>query len=230
MKKIFLMAFSILCISQINAQTSFSWIPNDTIVMDVDPNNYTEMLIEQMNVTNDTIQLEVEVVYNDVPATWDGMICLYGQCLGSIQPVGFVGIMDPIFDSVFGYTKLTVYPAGGTESIMLRLRVYDVNNPTDGDTCTWIVNSVATTSISENLISNLTVYPNPTTDYLTVSNSSDFNAIKLFDIQGKKVLNNTFVLTTEKQVELNGLSSGIYMLNTYNDNVVVGTQKVTINE
>lgn len=230
MKKIFLITFSIICISQISAQTSFTWNPNDTIIQDVDPNNYTEMLIEQVNLTNDTIQLEVEVVYNDAPATWDGMICLYGQCLGSIQPVGFVGLMDPIYDSINGYTKLTVYPAGGTESMMLRIRVYDVNNPTDGDTCTWIVNSVSTTGINDEKLNSLTVFPNPSNDIITVGADSKFNVLKAFDINGREVMNTYFTLTTEKSIDVSQLQSGVYFVNTYFDGEVIGTQKITINE
>jgi hypothetical protein len=230
MRKIFLIAFSILYISQINAQTSFTWSPNDTIIQDVDPNNYTEMLIEQVNMTNDTIQLEVEVVYNDVPSTWDGMICIHGQCLGSIQPVGFIGLMDPIYDSINGYTKLTVYPAGGTESMMLRIRVYDVNNPTDGDTCTWIVNSVSTTGINDEELNNLSVFPNPSNDIINISAESKFNILKAFDISGKEVLNTYFSSTTEKLIDVSQLKSGIYFVNTYFNGEIIGTQKITKNE
>lgn len=230
MKKILVAALCFLCITQINAQTSFGWLPNDTIIQDVDPNSYTEMLIEQQNLTNDTLQLEIEVVYNDAPSTWDGMICLHGTCLGTIQPVGFVGLMDPIHGTTNGYTKLTVYPAGGTESMMLRIRVYDVNNPTDGDTCTWIVNSVPPTSIAENTLSNLSVFPNPAKDAITISNDVDFDAVKIYDMQGKEVLSNAFLLSTEKLINIKSLQAGNYILSTYKGNNKNGTQKVTVYE
>jgi hypothetical protein len=230
MKKILFVILCCFCISDINAQVSFGWLPNDTIIQNVDPNSYTEMLIEQQNLTNDTLQLEVEVVYNDAPTTWDGMICLHGTCLGSIQPVGFVGLMDPIYGATNGYTKLTVYPAGGTESMMLRIRVYDVNNPTDGDTCTWIVNSVSTTSISDNPKLNLSVFPNPTNKTINIVSGVDFDNVRIYDLQGKEVFFNTYLSTTKKTINLESLPAGIYMLHTYDNDNKNGIQKITIYE
>lgn len=228
MKKALFIAFAIGMIANANAQTSFSWSPNDTIIQDVDPDLYTEMLIEQVNLTGDSLVLGVEVVYNDAPDTWDGMICTYGVCLGSIQPTGFTSEMSPIIDTVNGYTKLTVYPAGGTESMKLRIRVFDTSNPTDGDTCTWIVNSVSTTGIEQMDELSLTVFPNPTTESFRITSEEGFDGLTLIDVQGKEVMNKSFYPTIEKSVNVSGLRTGIYFVSTYSGTEMLGSQKIVV--
>jgi hypothetical protein len=91
------------------AQLTYNWVPQDTIIIDnLDPTAYSEYLIEQQNITNDTLVLGVEVVYNTIPITWDGMICIYGTCFGEIPVAGTFNQMDPIFDTLKGYTKLSI--------------------------------------------------------------------------------------------------------------------------
>jgi hypothetical protein len=230
MKKAIFIALAIISIANANAQTSFSWSPNDTIVQNVDPNLYTEMLIEQVNQNGDTLLLGIEVVYNDAPATWDGMICTYGLCLGSIQPVGFTSEMSPITDTINGYTKLTVYPAGGTESMKLRVRVFDVNNPADGDTCTWIVNSVLIDEIEELSPSEISVFPNPASDKISVTSSTPFSVVKAFDLQGREVMNLHFTPAGERNLRVNQLEPGIHIINIYSGTELVGIRKILIDE
>lgn len=228
MKKVIFIALAIGMIANANAQTSFSWSPNDTIIQDVDPDLYTEMLIEQVNLTGDSLVLGVEVVYNDAPATWDGMICTYGVCLGAIQPTGFTSEMSPIVDTINGYTKLTVYPAGGTESMKLRIRVFDANNPTDGDTCTWIVNSVPTTGLEQMDELSLTAFPNPTAESFRLTSTEGFDGLILKDAQGRELINKSFYPTVEQSVNISELSSGIYFVSTYSGTKILGTQKIVV--
>jgi len=222
--------------STINAQTAFMWLPNDTIVQDIDPNAYNELLIEQKNLTADTLNLGVEIVYNSIPSVlnstspWDGMVCIQGSCFGSIPVAGTSNQMAPLTGGLNGYVKLTVNPLGGFGNAVLRVRVYDMNNPSDGDTCTWIINSADATAVQDKDINKALVYPNPATDLISVSTSSLFNSITVFDIQGKKVLHTLFENTTETSVNVGGLKSGVYFVKTYADGMFMETQKFTISE
>ena len=214
------------------AQLTYNWVPQDTIIIDnLDPTAYSEYLIEQQNITNDTLVLGVEVVYNTIPITWDGMICIYGTCFGEIPVAGTFNQMDPIFDTLKGYTKLTVNPMGDLQGGgIVRVRVFDANNPNDiGDTCTWIVNSFST-GINDISVNNLSVYPNPSTDFITVGADSKFNVLKTYDFSGREVMNTYFTSTTEKLIDISQLKSGVYFVNTYFDSEMIGTQKITKNE
>ena len=231
MKKVFLLlAAGLLVTSTTIAQSAFSWDPSDLIVQDVDPDLYTEMDIHQINQTGGSLVLGIEVVYNTIPATWDGMICIQGLCLGSIQPVGFTEEMAAISDSVYGYTKLTVFPDGGTESGELRIRVYDVNNPTDGDTCTWIVNSVAPNAINENEATEVKVYPNPASNLVHISSEQQIDQISIIDVNGKQVLIENFNGTFNATADIHNLPSGNYVVRTFSKGQLMGTQRLSVNE
>ena len=212
------------------AQTSFTWSPNDTIIQDVHPDLYTEMNIEQINISGDTLELGIEVVKNTIDASWDGMICLQGLCLGQIRPVGFTSQMTPISGELNGYTKLTVYPAGGTQSGELRIRVYDLNNPTDGDTCTWIVNSVATVGLNESSLVDITLFPNPAQHTLNIQSSLSFDKIEIIDLLGKKVLSQTCKSNSMNQFDVSALKRGNYLVRLFDGTALLKTEKILINE
>jgi|TARA_B110000967_G_C18822153_1_gene529296 hypothetical protein len=212
------------------AQTSFTWSPNDTIIQDVNPDLYTEMLIEQINTSGDTLELGIEVVKNTIDESWDGMICLQGLCLGQIRPEGFTSQMVPISGDLNGYTKLTVYPAGGTQSGELRIRVYNLNNPTDGDTCTWIVNSVPGVGLNESSLVDISIYPNPAQHTLNIQSIVSFDKIEIIDLFGKIVLHQSFKSNSNSQCDISSLNGGYYLVRLFNGKTLLKTEKILIHE
>lgn len=54
----------------------------------------------------------------------------------------------------------------------------------------------------------ITIYPNPTTDFITFSTDLDDFQIQLFDISGKELLN----LKNQKRISFEKYASGIYIL------------------
>jgi len=229
MKQYFKMLF-ILLGGIATAQTSFNWSPNDTIIQDVNPDLYTEMLIEQINISGDTLELGIEVVKNTIDDSWDGMICLQGLCLGQIRPEGFTSQMAPISGDINGYTKLTVYPAGGIQSGELRIRVFNLNNPTDGDTCTWIVNSVASVGINELEANYFKLYPNPSADFVNIESESKFDKIEILDLQGKIIVSEEVESTGSFQLNISNLNSAKYIVCLYNGKAVLNSKTLLIND
>ena len=68
---------------------------------------------------------------------------------------------------------------------------------------------------------NLTVYPNPTTGFFTITGATA--TITVLDIYGRQVL------TTEKKtIDLNSHSSGIYFVQAQSDNGAIITQKLVL--
>lgn len=212
------------------AQTSFSWSPNDTIIQDVNPELYTEMNIDQINISGDTLELGIEVVKNTIDESWDGMICLQGLCLGEIRPEGFTAQMIPISGDLNGYTKLTVYPAGGTQSGELRIRVYNLNNPTDGDTCTWIVNAVSGVGLNESSLVDITIFPNPAQHTLNIQSMLSFDKVEIIDLLGKVVLRKSFKSISMSQLDISALNRGHYLLRLFEGKTLLKTEKILIHE
>ncbi|MDF1673712.1 MAG: zinc-dependent metalloprotease family protein [Vicingaceae bacterium] len=78
------------------------------------------------------------------------------------------------------------------------------------------------TGINELNSDNIKVYPNPTNNLLnlTFNKSSSIEQVTLTDLQGKIVYNNNFVQGVNLQINLAGLSNGLYMLNVQTNNGV----------
>ena len=228
--KQFTKLFFILLGGMATAQTSFTWSPNDTIIQDVNPDLYTEILIEQINTSGDTLELGIEVVKNTIDPSWDGMICLQGLCLGEIRPEGFTSQMTPISGEINGYTKLTVYPAGGTQSGELRIRVFNINNPTDGDTCTWIVNSVPSVGVNEIESNTCLVFPNPSTEFVNIESGSEFDKIEVLDLQGRILVSQKVSKTSSFQLNISKLKSANYIVRLFNGQEVLNSKNLSIND
>ena len=230
MKKLLLLTFSFLLLN-VNAQTSFIMNPNDSIVQDVNPNEYTAMMIEQQNLSGGMLTLGVEILHNSIPPTWDGMVCVYGVCFGSIPSSGATIQMDPISGTTKAYVRLTVNPLGDLQGGILQVLVFDIYNPIDMDTCTWIVNSVdPPTSVNDNEIKNLSIFPNPASNVITISSSDLFNKVVITDFQGKKIKENTLFETTETSINISKFLSGVYFSKIYSDEKLIGNKKFIVIE
>ena len=74
-----------------------------------------------------------------------------------------------------------------------------------------LVESSETLSVIDQTINNeLLVYPNPTSNKLTIKTSYDVDKVELYNILGKKVIE-----STNLELNLNPLSDGVYILQIY---------------
>lgn len=75
------------------------------------------------------------------------------------------------------------------------------------------------------------IYPNPTTEYITlsISNNNLGNvSYSLLDMHGK-IISQELVTDKIANIQLGTLSTGIYLLNVYNNNIEVKTFKIIKN-
>ena len=101
-------------------------------------------------------------------------------------------------------------------------QVQDFTVPPAGPNCTLSVDYTA-----GNLVR---IYPNPSNGYLTlrINNYSGNVQIEVFDINGRQVYSDLSNIDQEKQVVLNHLQSGVYVMKVTADNVS-HTQKIILN-
>ena len=188
-----------------NAQTSFSWINgnsySDTTLA---TNSYTELKLEFSNETNDSLRIGVKVTYNDLPASWDGMVCVFGKCLGTIPASGDSATMVDMDTSDIGYVRLTVNPYTGNQVATLKIWTYNLDNPSDGDTATWHIDQ---TSVGLNEISKPTIYPNPASDFIVIEGEQISQAL-LSDMHGHIIRS----MSTTGKLNIVGLPKGMYLL------------------
>jgi len=226
MKKILLTLIVFCFAASAIAQISYEWTLNDSIVTDIDANSYTELKIEQTNISGTNLDLGIEIVYNDIPSTWDGMVCIEGQCLGTIPVVGTTAQMTTLADNTEGYVRLTANPMGGLEHVVLRVRVYDINNISDSDTATWVINSVDYTAINEleNVSSTISIFPNPTNNYFSINSNLAIDKIEVTGLDGRVMQSQKY--TEHSQVNIENLPTAFYFVNMYSEGKLVAVKKL----
>lgn len=207
MNKFYSITFFVLIGFMSNAQT-FTWVTNDTIETNLDLNTTVQHKMEQAAVGTDTVTLGVEVIYNDLPSYWDGMLCIEGLCLGVIPPVGTTATMSPISGSQYGYVRLTVNPFNGTELAKLQVYVYDVDFPNEGDTATWILNS--SVSLNElDALNSISMFPNPVVNDLNIDYQGNFESVSIYSMSGELIIKEEFFTG---QIDVSELQEGVYIL------------------
>jgi hypothetical protein len=123
--------------------------------------------------------------------------------------------------------------AGGTASYSVGQVVYTTNTGTNGSVAQGVQQpyEISTTvGINETSINlELSVYPNPTTDYLTlkVEDNTELN-YQLYDSQGK-IIENKKVTANSTTISMEALPKSIYFLNVTDNNQVVKTFKIIKN-
>jgi hypothetical protein len=82
-------------------------------------------------------------------------------------------------------------------------------------------------SLEENQ-KQITVYPNPANDYLTIETGSEWQVVNLFDLYGKTISFYSSGNLERKTIQTASLSNGMYFLRLQNKNGQVLTHKIQI--
>ncbi len=205
MIKKYLAALGVLCLGTVlNAQT-FICSPSNTVIEPAPLNTYSNFNIDMVNQTTDTMTLAWDLLVNTLDANWDYSLCDYTACY-TVLPTS--GVMSPNYSSN-SFLKLTLNPLNTRAAGELKFWVYDVNNPSSGDTVLFSVSSL-TVGLFENHGSELLVYPNPASSFLNLG--KQVSAVEIFDLAGQMVLS-TSATSANDRVEVHTLNSGVYMVN-----------------
>lgn len=111
--------------------------------------------------------------------------------------------------------------SGGSASYSVGQVIYTTNTGSNGSVAQGVQNTyeIFTLGINEAALSiSLTVFPNPTTDNLTLQIGNYNNEkllFQLFDMLGKQ-LSNGQVTAQQTQINMNGLPSAIYFIHVVN--------------
>jgi len=122
---------------------------------------------------------------------------------------------------------------GGTASYSIGQVVYTTNTGTNGSVAQGVQQAfeISTTAgINETSINlELSVYPNPTTNYLTLKVEKLENlTYQLIDLQGK-IITNKKVTAKTSTIKMEDLPKAIYFLNVTKNNQLVKTFKIIKN-
>jgi hypothetical protein len=123
--------------------------------------------------------------------------------------------------------------AGGSSSYSVGQVVYTTNTGSNGSVAQGVQQPYeisVTTGVNETTINlELSVYPNPTTDYLTLKvEKTEGLSYQLYDLQGKVIASKT-VNGTSTNISLEEQPTATYFLNVVNNTQVVKTFKIIKN-
>jgi hypothetical protein len=93
--------------------------------------------------------------------------------------------------------------------------------------------SLSSQITDDNSLSELKIYPNPCKDAkVTVEfTSKQITEVQLINIAGKEVLQKTFTYPeNKKQIELNGIPNGIYLVRIKTDDQKLVTKKLMVSK
>ncbi|MDG2441123.1 MAG: T9SS type A sorting domain-containing protein, partial [Crocinitomicaceae bacterium] len=83
-------------------------------------------------------------------------------------------------------------------------------------------------SVSENYLSETSIYPNPTSSKITISNSSNDNIrAVLSDLKGKIISSTEFL--NEISLDLAELKMGVYLMSIYRDDELIEQERIIRN-
>jgi hypothetical protein len=119
---------------------------------------------------------------------------------------------------------------GGTSSYSVGQLVYTTSTGTNGSVTQGVQQAfeISTTlGINETTINlELSVYPNPTTDYLTLKvEKTEGLSYQMYDLQGK-IIASKIVKSTSTNISLEGQPTAIYFFNVLKNNQLVKTFKI----
>jgi hypothetical protein len=161
------------------------------------------------NNTNQVLSLHWFRQVDYIPSGWESAICdrvCYFTSVGSksltLQP------NEALDFDVHTYTRMN--PG---DSAMITMKVIEIGTT---DTLEAVYRFLGASGTSQQEISDISVYPNPTTDYFQINREENIGEIHLYNIVGRKVKiydgreNNVF--------DVSDLRSGVYLVRIFGTN------------
>lgn len=87
-----------------------------------------------------------------------------------------------------------------------------------------LVNTGATASVNDLFMANITVYPNPASQFVKIESNTKINKVEVYNLLGKTVLSS---INFKGNLDISSLSKGMYMLKFTSGNSV-GSKKLII--
>lgn len=86
-------------------------------------------------------------------------------------------------------------------------------------------NDLITFGSTQHKLIPVSIYPNPTTNFLTINAANDviFDAVEIYNLKGQKI--ETFKLTPSNKIDVSSLQNGLYILKLFGNNNFYGTSK-----
>ena len=210
---------------------------NDTINISISASNLNELNETYLiitNVTDDVVSLKVAKHAISLLANAEVEICLPPSCYPAevdttVIPFPLVG------ESSCGDRDFSIHynPKGSQGISLIYFTVFNVDNPND-NTHFYIKYTSGTVGISDNktTANNITAYPNPAADKVTIKYSLSKNApakLVVKNLMGVTLYSTPLNAGSDKvSIDVSQYASGIYFYSLLVDEQVVSTKKLLV--
>lgn len=126
-----------------------------------------------------------------------------------------------------GMLEPKIYLNGATESFTQTYYVLNDQNVLLDSVTVHFPGTLSTGKIDAKAAFNIQTYPNPASDYLTISaNNSAEYFVKITDVLGNVVFEDKF--NSIKKVDVNNYKTGVYIVSLYNNKSLINTKRVVV--
>ena len=210
MKNITLLIFAWIFFTStgITQNQTFSFIPGDQITEQIGLDEFKHFRVEIEHPLSDQASFGWRPVENTFLSKWYYSSCDNHGCYSGIPDSSMFG---PLPDSVNGFIRITLNANSMAGTGTVKLYLYDVKYPDDGQFVTFEITASEVTAIDDRDQNRFSVYPNPVGDFITVhSPSVDITTFSLVDLSGKTVFKSAVSPETSKTFDVSQLPRGLY--------------------
>lgn len=190
------------------AQKSFTNSPGDTLTDIIVLGAKKVLDIKQTATGIDTLYLAWKKVSVSLPSQWTASICDNGTCYGTLQDTGS---MAAVPSGEHGFLSLHINTMVNQGIAVIRYAVWDVKQPTQIDTVTWIIQAFPT-SVNNLSEKSPQVYSSNKILFLKNLSVSAVRTVTVYDMTGKIVLTKNTESDDEK-IDMSFCNDGIYIVN-----------------
>lgn len=139
-------ALAVLTVCSSAGAQSYILSPGDSVVKTGQLEDNQTLMIEQRNVSSDTIRLQWELAFESVPTKWEASVCDNSFCYTSLVAGG---VMTPVAPGGAGKLLIRLTPHVTTGTAIVRYSVWDVETPDVKDTLTYILAASGISDVDE---------------------------------------------------------------------------------
>lgn len=240
MKKFIPFAFLLVFSFYLSAQYTLEVYPESyqgTFELDLDEEDvlYKDYTVHGhvVNTSNVPIQLRWKIEIIEAPAEWDFQVCDNTQCYGfdvtsnvdPALPLDAPVYLEPGDTSILDFHVWPRLIFGKVEAKIHLTPADDFNNIITSACYTDVEVIEFVTNVTEAERAALRVYPNPTSNYISISENSVVQELNVYNILGKQV--RSFQASNGTQYDISDLPDGIYLVSLLdNQSDIVKTLRV----
>lgn len=225
--KALLLSTALLFSSLISVAQHYKITPSREVTVVPEFNELSITDIWQNNTSTDTIHLKWKLISNKLFPGWDFALCDYTTCYAGLPDEG---TMTPVPPGERGFLGLNVNPYAIEGTGIVKIFVYEEGFMDKGDTLTWYVNASPTgiTKLKQSV--NISMYPNPASETVTVQvDTADLSEayLEITDLIGKVMIRKPIV-GTSTELNIADLANGYYLIQYQSGHEITGMKKLCV--